>query len=52
MTELTQYLSSIMSQVLAVLPTEIKHLIYFEALSHAASGILVRTLPASAAGPR
>lgn len=41
MTELTRYLSNMMSIVLLGLPTEIKYLIYFEALSHAAAGILV-----------
>ena len=41
MQTLTQYLSNIMNTVLLGLPTEIKELIYFDALSHAASMILV-----------
>ena len=41
MTELTRYLSSIMSSVLLGLPVEIKDMIYFDALRHAASNILV-----------
>jgi hypothetical protein len=41
MQTLTQYLSNIMNTVLLGLPTEIKELIYFDALSHAATGILV-----------
>ncbi|KAL9099874.1 MAG: hypothetical protein Q9163_004680 [Psora crenata] len=40
MQTLTRYLSSIMISVLLGLPTEIKELIYFDALSHAASMIL------------
>lgn len=40
MTELTRYLSNIMNSVLLGLPTEIKDLIYFDALSHAANNIL------------
>ncbi|KAK7539033.1 exocyst complex subunit Sec15-like-domain-containing protein [Phyllosticta citricarpa] len=40
MQELTRYLSNIMSSVLLGLPTEIKELIYFDALSHAATMIL------------
>ncbi|KAI9718992.1 MAG: hypothetical protein M1828_006368 [Chrysothrix sp. TS-e1954] len=40
MTELTRYLSNIMSSVLLGLPAEIKDMIYFEALSHAADNIL------------
>lgn len=39
---LTQYLSNIMSSMLLSLPTEIKELIYFDAISHAAKAILVR----------
>lgn len=39
--ELTRYLSTIMGSVLLGLPTEIKELIYFDALSHAATKILV-----------
>ena len=38
---LTRYLSNIMNSVLLGLPTEIKELIYFDALSHAANMILV-----------
>lgn len=41
MQELTRYLSNIMGSVLLGLPTEIKELIYFDALSHAATMILV-----------
>jgi hypothetical protein len=41
MTELTRYLSVNMNSVLLGLPTEIKELIYFDALSHAANMILV-----------
>lgn len=40
MQELTRYLSNIMSSVLLGLPTEIKELIYFDALSHAATSLL------------
>ncbi|KZF21262.1 exocyst complex subunit Sec15-like protein [Xylona heveae TC161] len=46
---LTRYLSNIMSSVLLGLPTEIKELIYFDALSHAATMILA--LPLSADVP-
>ncbi|KAI4215048.1 MAG: hypothetical protein LQ351_002362 [Letrouitia transgressa] len=42
---LTRYLSNIMNSVLLGLPTEIKELIYFDALSHAATMIL--SLPLS-----
>ena len=42
MQTLTQYLSNIMNTVLLGLPTEIKELIYFDALSHAATKILVK----------
>ena len=42
MQTLTQYLDNIMSTVLLGLPTEIKELVYFDALSHAATKILVR----------
>ena len=45
MQTLTRYLSNIMSSVLLGLPTEIKELIYFDALSHAATMIL--SLPLS-----
>ena len=41
MQTLTQYLENIMTTVLLGLPTEIKELIYFDALSHAATMILV-----------
>ncbi|KAL8971748.1 MAG: hypothetical protein Q9183_000904 [Haloplaca sp. 2 TL-2023] len=45
MQTLTRYLSNIMTTVLLGLPTEIKELIYFDALSHAATMIL--SLPLS-----
>jgi exocyst complex component 6 len=45
MQTLTRYLSNIMNSTLLGLPREIKELIYFDALSHAAEKILVR--PAS-----
>ena len=41
MQTLTRYLSNIMNSVLLGLPTEIKELIYFDALSHAATMMLV-----------
>jgi predicted DNA-binding ArsR family transcriptional regulator len=41
MQELTRYLSNIMNSVLLALPTDIKEFIYFDALSHASSAILV-----------
>lgn len=41
MQTLTRYLSNIMNSVLLGLPTEIKELIYFDALSHATTMILV-----------
>lgn len=41
MQELTQYLSVNIDSVLLGLPTEIKELVYFDALSHAATMILV-----------
>jgi exocyst complex component 6 len=41
MQTLTQYISNIMNSTLLGLPTEIKELIYFDALSHAANRILV-----------
>lgn len=41
MQTLIQFLSNIMNSTLLGLPTEIKELIYFDALSHAASMILV-----------
>lgn len=44
MQELTRYLSANMSSVLLGLPTEIKELIYFDALSHAATMILALLL--------
>lgn len=43
MQTLTRYLSNIMNSTLLGLPREIKELIYFDALSHAANKILVRT---------
>ena len=43
---LTQYLSNIMNSMLLSLPTEIKELIYFDAISHVAKAILA--LPLSA----
>lgn len=45
MQELTRYLSNIMNSVLLGLPTEIKEFIYFDALSHASTAILVRHCP-------
>lgn len=45
MQTLTRYLSNIMNSTLLGLPREIKELIYFDALSHAANMILVRHLP-------
>ena len=42
MQTLTRYLSNIMNSTLLSLPREIKELIYFDALSHAANKILVR----------
>lgn len=44
MQELTQYLSVNMESVLLGLPTEIKELVYFDALSHAATAILALSL--------
>lgn len=41
MQQLTRYLSDIMNSVLLALPTEIKEFIYFDALSHASTAILV-----------
>lgn len=41
MTELTRYLSNIISSVLLGLPDGIKDLIYSDALSHAASNVIV-----------
>lgn len=43
MQTLTRYLSNIMNSTLLGLPREIKELIYFDALSHAANKILVRS---------
>ena len=40
---LTRFLENIMGSTLLGLPREIKELIYFDALSHASSKILVRT---------
>jgi hypothetical protein len=45
MQTLTRYLSNIMNSTLLGLPREIKELIYFDALSHAANMILVLPLP-------
>lgn len=45
MQTLTRYLSNIMNSTLLGLPREIKELIYFDALSHAAEKILVSCLP-------
>jgi hypothetical protein len=47
MVTLTQFLENIMISTLLGLPREIKELIYFDALSHAANKILVRTPPNS-----
>ncbi|KAF2666232.1 exocyst complex subunit Sec15-like protein [Microthyrium microscopicum] len=47
MQELTRYLSVNMNSVLLGLPTEIKELIYFDALSHAANMILALPLDAN-----
>lgn len=44
MTTLTRYLSTIMTSTLLGLPREIKELIYFDALSHAANMILALPL--------
>ncbi|KKY29251.1 putative exocyst complex component [Phaeomoniella chlamydospora] len=44
---LTRYLSNIMNSTLLGLPTEIKELIYFDALSHAANMILALPLAAT-----
>lgn len=44
MQTLTRYLSNIMNSTLLGLPREIKELIYFDALSHAAEKILVSRL--------
>ena len=41
MQTLTRYLSNIMNSTLLGLPREIKELIYFDALSHAAEKVLV-----------
>jgi hypothetical protein len=48
MQTLTRYLSNIMNSTLLGLPREIKELIYFDALSHAANMILVSLSPAVA----
>lgn len=47
MQTLTRYLSNIMNSTLLGLPREIKELIYFDALSHAANRILVCCLSQS-----
>jgi exocyst complex component 6 len=44
MQTMTTYLSNIMNSTLLGLPREIKELIYFDALSHAANKILVSFL--------
>lgn len=44
MSELTRYLSNILSSVLLVLPVEIKDYIYFDVLSHASNNILTLIL--------
>lgn len=44
MQTLTRYLSNIMNSTLLGLPREIKELIYFDALSHAAEKVLVGCL--------
>lgn len=50
MQTLTRYLSNIMNSTLLGLPREIKELIYFDALSHAANKILVSfSIPSSTA---
>ncbi|OJJ38555.1 hypothetical protein ASPWEDRAFT_148860 [Aspergillus wentii DTO 134E9] len=46
MQTLTRFLSNIMNSTLLGLPTEIKELIYFDALSHAANMILAQPLSA------
>lgn len=43
MQTLTKFLESNMNSTLLGLPREIKELIYFDALSHAATKMLVRT---------
>jgi hypothetical protein len=45
MVTLTRFLESIMVSTLLGLPREIKELIYFDALSHAANKIIVRLFP-------
>lgn len=45
MVTLTRFLESIMSSTLLGLPREIKELIYFDALSHAANKMLVSRKP-------
>ena len=47
---LTQYLSNIMTTVLLGLPAEIKELLYFNALSYAATKILVRAFSGVCSG--
>lgn len=46
MQTMTRFLSNIMNSTLLGLPTEIKELIYFDALSHAATMVLVSLFPA------
>jgi len=52
MQTLTRYLSNIMNSTLLGLPREIKELIYFDALSHAAEKILVSLRPPSSCRAR
>jgi len=47
MTELTRYLSNIMTSVLLGLPAEIKDLVYFDILRHASANILALALDPS-----
>lgn len=51
MQTLTRFLYNIMNSTLLGLPREIKELIYFDALSHAANKILVRTKPQQDTSP-
>lgn len=52
MQTLTRFLSNIMNSTLLGLPTEIKELIYFDALSHAATMVLVRYHLCNVVGPQ
>lgn len=47
MQTLTRFLSNIMNSTLLGLPTEIKELIYFDALSHVANMVIVSLFPPS-----